>query len=78
MMDTNNEFQHQAYLILRDWIDINKLDWVMLSKNYNAVALLENNLDMVNWRQASSNKNFVHILKDNLDKVNWSVLNLYT
>ena len=34
---------------LLDWIDVEKLDWDYLSKNSNAIELLEANLDEVNW-----------------------------
>ena len=34
---------------LRDWIDINKLDWKMMSGNSNAIQILEKNLDKINW-----------------------------
>ena len=36
-MDTNNSFQHQEYLTLKEWIDIKKLNWFMLSRNINAI-----------------------------------------
>jgi hypothetical protein len=43
------------FLKLLDWIDINKLNWTMLSKNHNAIHLLEKNLDKINWRYLSAN-----------------------
>jgi len=34
---------------LRDWIDINKIVWYSLSRNPNAIDLLEKNNDKINW-----------------------------
>jgi hypothetical protein len=45
------------------------LDWKMLSRNPNAISILEKNLDKVNWEILSSNPNAIHILEKNLDKV---------
>ena len=36
-------------LKLRDWIDINKIDWHWLSLNSNAISLLEENKNKINW-----------------------------
>ena len=32
---------------IRDWIDINKIDYAFLSLNSNAIHLLEQNLDKI-------------------------------
>ena len=40
---------------LRDWIDIEKLNWNMLSLNPNAIELLEQNEDKINWYVLSYN-----------------------
>ena len=32
---------------LRDWIDINKLDWSSLSYNANAIQLLKDNINKI-------------------------------
>ncbi len=37
------------FIKLRDWIDINKLDWVTLSENPNAIELLKENPEKINW-----------------------------
>ena len=39
-----------AYILL-DWVDESKLDMEQLSKNPNAIHLLEQNLDKVDWKQ---------------------------
>jgi hypothetical protein len=34
---------------LRDWIEIDKLYWEMLSRNPNAIDILKENKDKINW-----------------------------
>ncbi len=36
-------------LKLRDWIDINKIDWGWLSLNSNAIELLKENQNKIDW-----------------------------
>jgi len=59
---------------LRDWIDINKLNWKELSKNTRAIHILELNLDKIDWFYLSHNPQAIHILAQNIDKINWSWL----
>ena len=67
---------------LRDWIDIEKIDWERLSYNKNAIKLLEENKDKINWDYLSHNKNAIELLKKNAielleqnpDKINWDNL----
>ena len=40
---------------LIDFIDINKLNWGRLSKNANAIHLLEKNQDKIYWPDLSKN-----------------------
>ena len=40
-------------LKLRDWIDINKINWEYLSFNPNAIELLKKNKDKINWNYLS-------------------------
>ena len=63
---------------LRDWIDIEKLDWNMLSLNPNpkAIELLEENMEKINWYVLSFNKNAIHILERNTEKIDYSNLSL--
>ena len=35
---------------LRDWIDINKIDWEYLSFNSNAIELLKENQNKIKWK----------------------------
>jgi hypothetical protein len=56
------------------------LDWEELSKNPNAIQLLEQNLDKMTtkcWEWLSFNPNAIHILEKNLDKVRWDWLSLF-
>jgi len=50
-------------LKLRDWIDINKINWNYLSLNPNAIELLKENQDKINWCFLSSNPNAIKLLK---------------
>jgi len=57
---------------LLDWIDINKIEWKILSLNPNAIYILEKNIDKIDWHNLSRNPNAIHILKENKDKrINW-------
>jgi hypothetical protein len=40
-----------------DWIDKDKLDWIYLSSNINAIDILEKNLDKIHWEILSWNIN---------------------
>ena len=41
---------------LKDWIDINKLDWYRLFISIQcAISLLENNIDKIDWKILSRN-----------------------
>ena len=51
-----------------------EVDWSYLSKNPNAIHLLEQNLDKVNWYDLSGNPNSIHLLEQHLDKVWWNAL----
>jgi hypothetical protein len=50
-------------LKLRDWIDINKINWDCLSLNPNAIKLLKENKDKINWEELSRNPNAIELLK---------------
>ena len=59
---------------LRDWIPIEKLAWTYLSRNPNAIHLLEQNIDKINWHWLSTNPNAIHLLEQNMDKIVWDYL----
>jgi hypothetical protein len=46
----------------------------MLSRNPNAIHILEQNLDMVDWQQLCCNPNAIHLLENNLDIYSWQGL----
>jgi hypothetical protein len=50
------------------------IDWNLLSRNPNAIPILERNLDKVNWDWLSHNPNAIPLLEKNPDKINWSYL----
>ena len=62
------------YTDFKDFVDIKKVHWRILSGNPNAIHILEKNLDKVDWWILSSNPNAIHILEKNLDKVEWNCL----
>ena len=43
-----------------------KLKWIYLSQNENAIHILENNIDKINWYSLSSNKNAIKILENKI------------
>jgi uncharacterized protein YlzI (FlbEa/FlbD family) len=59
---------------LRDWIDIKKLNWDLLSKNPNAIELLKENQDKIDWCNLSLNPNAIELLEENPDKINWNLI----
>jgi hypothetical protein len=63
-------------LKLRDWVDINKINWSLLSKNPNAIELLKENQDKINWVWLSFNPNAMTLLKENPNKIDWFRLSL--
>jgi len=50
------------------------VNWSRLSRNPNAIPILEQNLNKVNWVYLSANPNAIHILEQNMDKVYWNYL----
>ena len=62
------------HLKLRDWIDVDEIDWYFLSHNPNAISLLERNLDKIEWDCLSLNPNAIHLLEKNFDKIDWGEL----
>jgi hypothetical protein len=61
---------------LKDWIPPNKLDWLYLSRNPNAIELLKANLTKIDWKSLSSNPNSeaIELLKANPSKISWGIL----
>ena len=46
---------------LKDWIDIENIDWRILSQNPNAISLLEKNQHKILWSWLSSNPSIFEI-----------------
>ncbi len=67
-------FEHRWKI--RDWIDINKLDWWGLSNNPKALYLLESNPDRINFKELSKNRNdyAMEILSKHPDKIYYEYL----
>ena len=55
---------------------MDKIDWTSLSRNPNAIHLLEKNIDKINWFYLSLNPNAIHLLEQNVDKIHWHNLSL--
>jgi hypothetical protein len=47
-----------------------------LSRNPNAIHLLEKNIDKIDWSELSLNPNAIHLLEKNIDKIDWKYLSL--
>src|SRR5436305_2060669 len=70
-----NEIINKFPVIIQcDNIIDQNIDWNFLSRNPNAIHLLEKNLDKINWSLLSSNPNAIHLLEKNLDKIDWDKL----
>jgi len=63
LMDINRSIFLQMVMKLLPWIDVDKLDWIGLSSNPNAIELLINNLDKIKWDWLSENLNTIDLLK---------------
>ena len=60
--------------VLLDWINIEKLDWDLLSQNPNAIYLLKVFPTKINWKYLSKNPNAIELLQGNQDKIHWKSL----
>jgi hypothetical protein len=57
---------------LKEWVNIERLDWFYLCLNPNAIHLLEENIDKIDWYSLS--RNAIHLLEKNIDKIDYSQL----
>lgn len=62
------------YYTLNKDIDIETLDWWLLSNHSKAILFLEDHLDKIFWGRLSGNIYACELLKKHLDKVNWKIL----
>jgi hypothetical protein len=63
---------------LYDWIPEDKLDWWYLSRNPNAITMIETALLQdpykINWYYLSKNPQAIQMLAANPDKIDWGFL----
>ena len=59
---------------LLDWINEEKISWCELSRNPNAIDLLERNPEKIHWFWLSQNPNATRLLEKNPEKICWSLL----
>ncbi len=61
---------------LKDWIPPEKLDWINLSANPNAIELLKAEPEKIKWGFLSKNPNSeaIELLKKNPEKIYWPLL----
>jgi len=60
---------------LRDWIDIDKINWSNLSRNPSAIHMLKGKHQFyITWYNLSRNPNAIDLLEQNFDKINWNYL----
>jgi hypothetical protein len=64
----------QPHLIDIIECNMDKIDWAMLSCNYNAIHILEQHMDKIDWAMLSCNYNVIHILEQHMDKINMNRL----
>ena len=57
-----------------EWINIDNINWNVLSKNPNAIEILKQNQDKIDWTNLSLNPNAYEILKLNQDKIDLSLV----
>jgi len=66
------EYITKSKMKLLDWIPLDKINWSNLSRNPNAIHLLEQNIDKIDWYNLSENPNAIHLLEQNMDKIDWT------
>jgi hypothetical protein len=52
----------------------NKIRWLFLSNNPNAIKLLEENKNKIVWQGLSNNLKAIKLLEANQDKIDWNIL----
>ena len=62
------------YTDFKDFIDIKKVNWLNLSRNPNAIHILEKNLYKADLEWLSDNPSAIHILEKNLYKADLNCL----
>jgi hypothetical protein len=57
---------------IKRFVCIDKIDWMWLSENPNAISVLEQNPEKINWTWLSKNPNAIHLLGNNKHRINWT------
>jgi len=52
----------------------NKIRWLFLSNNPNAIKILEENIDKIVWTALSNNLGAIYLLEANPNRIDWEVL----
>ena len=62
--------------VLKDWIPLEKLDWLELSKNPNAIELLKKYPENISWWGLSENPNpeAIELSQKNIHEINWDMV----
>ena len=61
---------------LKDWVNINYINWRALSSNPNTLRILEDMPNKIDWNHLSKNPNAIHLLENNLEKIDWDELSI--
>ncbi len=56
------------------FLEFDKINWVELSANHNAVHLLEKYPEKIDWSGISVNSKAIHILEKNINKIKWNMI----
>ena len=56
-------------LKLKEFVQFDGLNWSMLSRNSNAIHLLEQNPEKINWDTLSENPNAIRLLEKYPEKI---------
>jgi hypothetical protein len=66
------------YVKLLDWVDINKIDWDMMSMNSRGLDLINKNIKNkninLNYVSLNTNVDVIEILNDYKNIINWDLL----
>ena len=61
-------------MTLRSWIPIDKIEWIYLCCNPNAISFLEQYPEKIDWWNVSANPNAIQFLEQHLCKINYEYL----
>ena len=68
------------YVKLLDWVDINKIDWDMMSINPRGLELINNNIKNkninLNYMSSNTDVSVIEILNDYKNIINWDLLSI--